>query len=526
MRDLEAAQVVYGNVETARSVQHRGGFQTVFRSVSHLTEDEVTQEIEPRLFFDSAAGQQSKHVFFTKGDKRVVLAQVIPLAGSDESGRGGLYLGHALVFPMEDFRRVHDNPFFIFDNFPFFKSVEEAVEAGGNELGDIPPARIHLPQLRTQNEYDGISREQLFQLCRFARQLLTSPGDDSSIGFYGSPANILDILRDLFLLLPTHLRSRCSFDTLFVGGNYGKTPYFALGLPAAQSRDRRFFCFNVERGEFMPSVEPGSPTSYDLWLKGILHPPLSEITGYVDDADRIAALLDGKKLNGDQRVENADSLLGFRSILETRLAEQVKTQLGDLLGDRILPQVLSWARDQGLAGLTPLTQGFSDNQLTGWVADAYEHYHEKPSTTELNELERLSSHNERSFLRLVYLRWSQRWPVLRTTLTRLEISASNRFKRWALATVPVQVQSVVRPGQGFFLELGLREGNEQAEETYALLSALVDNSTESPLTRDSTHSRAFPSATSPNPEQMMHTDSIKRLLSLLELLVGNSEEMK
>jgi hypothetical protein len=253
---------------------------------------------------------------------------------------------------------------------------------------------------------------------------------------------------------------------------------------------------------------------------------LSEIAGYVDDADLIAALLDGEQLSGDQRIENADLLLGFKSILETRLADQLKTQLGDLLGDRILPQVVSWARNQGLAGLTPLTRGFSDEQLTRWVADAYEHYHDKPSTTELEELERLTSHNERSFLRLVYLRWSRQWPVLRTTLRALEISASNRFKRWALATVPVQVQSVVRPGQGFFLGLGLHEGNEQAEETYALLSGLVDNSTESPLTCDSTHSDAPPSATSPNPEQMMHSDSIVRLLSLLELLVGNSEELK
>jgi hypothetical protein len=71
MGELEAAQVVYGNVEAARSVRHRGGFQTVFRSMSHLTDEEVAAEIEPRLFFDSsAAGQQNKHVFFTFYNKR------------------------------------------------------------------------------------------------------------------------------------------------------------------------------------------------------------------------------------------------------------------------------------------------------------------------------------------------------------------------------------------------------------------------------------------------------------------------
>jgi hypothetical protein len=524
MRELEAAQVIYGNVEAARSVRRRGGFQTLFRSGSYLTEDEVTSEIEPRLFFDLTCGQQNKHIFFPIGAKRVGLARVIPLAGTDESGRGGLFFGHALIFSREDFQKAKNNPFSIFDNFQFFKSIDEAVAAGGNELGDIPPVCIQLPE-PTEEEYDGLSREQLFRLCTFARGLLMSSERGSSIGFYGSSNNVLDILRDMFLLLPTHLRVRCSFDTLFAGGNYGRTPYFVFGLPAEHSRDRRFFCFDVARGEFMPSLEPASPTSYDLWLKMMLQPRLAEVSGRVDDADRIASLIDGGQTSADQPLENEDALLPFWPILETRLSKQVKTQIGDLLGDRILPRVFAWARHQGVAGFAPLTQGFSFDQLLGWVEDAYEHYHEEPSIAELDELERLSSRNERSFLRPIFLRWSRQWHALRIALRTLETAQSNRFKRWALATVPVHAQSVVRPGQGFFLGLGIREGSTQAEETYEVLSALLDTSTESLLPTDptATDSDTHRSTTLPESEQTIPAGSITSLLCLLELLVKNEE---
>jgi GTPase-associated protein 1 len=164
MKRLEAAQVVYGNVEAARSARRQGGFQVLFRSSSHLTEDEVTREIEPRLFFHAGAGQHTKRVFSVISGDRTVLAQVIPVAGTDEHGRHGLYFGHALVFSKNDFGKIDNNPFLIFDSFPFFTSIEEATAGGGNERGDISPVSISLPRLTTHVEYDGISRDQLFEL--------------------------------------------------------------------------------------------------------------------------------------------------------------------------------------------------------------------------------------------------------------------------------------------------------------------------------------------------------------------------
>jgi len=526
MRTLQAAQVVYGNVEAGRSPQGRGGFQTLFRSSSHLTEHEVTQEIEPRLFFDSRGAPQTKHVFFRISNDRVVLAQVTSLTTTDEYGRTGLYIGHALVFVAEDFLKLGNNPFPIFNAFTFFDSVDQATSAGATEQGDIPPALVQLAEHEGHREYDGLSREQLSHLCMFANESLRSSVPASPIGFYGEANKILDILRDSFLLIPAQLRLGCSFDTRFIGGTFGKTPYFFLGFPADEPRDRRFACFDVEECEFTPPVVLQSPTSYDLWLKWMLRPPLSDIANSVDDAVRITALLDGRQPRGDQRATaNTDSLLAFRPILEMRLRAQLKDQMGEALSDRILPQVFTWARQQGLEIIGPLTQGFSDDQVEGWVSGAYERYYEKPTTSELEHLERLSSKNQKSFLRLIYLRWNQQWPDLRTALDSVEISVSNRFKRWALATVSAFARPIANPEQGLSLGLCFGAADPQSSDTFGLIAALLDVSPE-PLLDALTNRPADPLVDLARPEQMQHLkpNSIKHLLSLLELLVNRIDE--
>lgn len=519
MRKLEAAQVVYGNVEAARSARRQGGFQVLFRSSSHLTEDDVTREIEPRLFLDVEVGQQTKRVFSVIGGDRIVLAQVIPVAGTDEHGRHGLYFGHALVFSKNDFRKVDNNPFLIFDSFPFFTSIDEAIARGGNDRGDIPLVSISFPLRITQDEYDGLSREQLFELTRFSRRLLKSTEHGSSLVFYGNAGNVFDILRDMFFLLPTQLRFRCSFDTLFAGGNYGKTPYFAFGLPLDHSRERRFAGFDVERGELSPAAEPASLTSYDLWLKWMLKPPLAEIAGYTDEAVRIAAVLDGEYFARDQRPGNVYSLLPFRAIVEQRLEKQVKRQIGEVLGDRILPQVFSWAREEGAAALDLLGRDFSRQQLDGWLTEAYENYHERLSTTELEQLGRASAGVQRTFLRLVYLRWTCQWNELRMMLRSLETSASDHFKKWALATMSAQVQPITsrQQGHGFLFGLNFATEGEEAGETSALIAALLDVSIDANGLGDT-------QSLTDTSEPMSKPDTIKNLLGLIALLVDHRQK--
>jgi len=519
MRSLEAAQVVYGNVEAARSAQHRGGFQVLFRSSANLTEEDVTREIEPRLFFDAGVEGQTKRVFSVISGDRIILAQVIPVAGTDEHGRHGLYFGHALVFSKDDFRKVDNNPFLIFDSFPFFTSIEEAIVGGGNDGGDIPPVSISLPRLTTHVEYDGMSREQLFELSKFSLGLLRVTEHGSSIVFYGDAGKVFDILRDMFFLIPSHLRFSCSFDTLFAGGSYGKTPYFALGLPADHSRERRFASFDVEQGELSPSAEPVSLTSFDRWLRWMLKPPLVEISDYVDEAVHIASLLDGEHFAKDQRLENAYSLLPFRAIVEKRLEKRLITQVGEVLGNRILHHVLSWARGQGVAALDLLRRDFGREQLDGWLTAAYKNYYERPSTTELEQLGRFSAENQKSFLRLIYLRWARQWPELRVILTALDTTASDRFKKWALATMSAHVQPVAnrQHEHGFLFGLNLATEGEEARETSALIATLLDVPID-------VNGLADAQPLTDNSEPMFKPNTIKNLLGLVALLMDKRQE--
>ena len=251
----------------------------------------------------------------------------------------------------------------------------------------------------------------------------------------------------------------------------------------------------------------------------MLKPPLAEIAGCVDQAVRVASVLDGEHFAADQRLGNVDSLLPFRAIVEQHLEKQVKRQIGEVLGDRILPQVFTWAREKGAAALDLLRGDFNRQQLDGWLTEAYENYHERLSTTELEPLDRVSAGDQRTFLRLVYLRWTCQWPELRVMLRSLETSASDHFKKWALATMSAQVQPVAnrQQGHGFLFGLNLATEGEEAGETSALIASLLDVSIDANGLGDT-------ESLTDNSEPMSKPDTIKNLLGLIALLVDHRQK--
>lgn len=524
MSIVPAAQVVYGNVELDRSPQHRGGFQTLFRTSSYLTDDEITQEIEPRLFFISPPAEQIKHVFFTTSRKHVVLGQVLSLTAKDEYGRTGLYFGHALVFSEEDFNRLDNDPFHVFDNFEFFNSVEQAMTKGGSELGDIPTAQVSLCKSTTRKTSEILSREQLLQLCIFAQRLLRSDVPTAAIGFYGEAGKTLEILRNLFSLIPVPSRIRCSFDTFFSGGTFSKTPYFAVGLTADQPQDPRFACFDVAQGAFISNIDGDPYSSYDLWLQWMLQPPLSDVARQADEAYRVLAFLEGQQISKDQLGKpNKDSLVVVRPILERRLGEQLKTKIGDMVGSRILPHVLSWVLEQDISVLRSLTQGFPEHQLDAWVLAAYEQNYEKPSAPELQQLDKVSLSNPRSLLRLIFLRWTQQWHLLKTTLKVVDITTSNRFKRWALATISARAQPILDAEHGLLLGVGIYAGHDQTGEESEVLATLLDISSEQLLVRKADTSADLQITPFVSPLNLQGV-SMKHLIDLLSLLLPSVDE--
>lgn len=475
MSVIQAAQVIYGNVEADRSPQHRGGFQVLFRSFSRLSEDQVTREIGPRLFFASTNPHQEKHCFFAMPSGGVVVARCVPVVGTDQFSRKGLYLAHALVFSREDFLRLANNPFRILDHFQFFSSFEEASIASTGEGGDIPLAQIPFSSSYGHDASGAVSREHVLNLLILAYRFALSQSGEGAIGFYGEASKMLSILRFLFILLPIRLRTKCTFDTFFVAGSPGRMPYWAVGFPESQNRDPNFLPFEIERNSFGASIELQSKNAFESWLRWMLAPPLSDLSKHIDEAFYVSEFLDGRRLAGSTLEQaNPALLIGFQPFLENRLREGLRTQIGETLCERLFPQAIAWLGQQGLAALAPIAEGFSVKQMELWLCDAYISSYDKPATTELRQLERFLSRNQQSMLWMIYLRWTDQWPALRSVLRSAEPAVARHFAKWALATVQAALRSTAEPGM--LLSLGLYTEGDHLQETVNVLSAILDKS--------------------------------------------------
>ena len=508
MRFVPAAQVVYGNVEVDQSPHNRRGFQVLFRSFSRLTEDDVTRDIEPRLFFVSENQQSPKYCFYTIPDGRAVVARCVQVTGTDQFSRKGLHLAHALVFSKEDFREFDNNPFQVFDQFQFFNSFEEARAAASGGAGDIHLARVSSLAPYRRDTTCPISREQFLSLLILAYRFTCSQNQEGTIGFYGQGDKMLNILRSLFYLLPIRLRTKCTFDTFFVEGRLGRMPYWAVGFPENQSRDSRLYQFELERESFGVSIDVQPKTAFESWLTWMFAPPLSDLSKQVDEALYVSELIDGKRLRGgvSEQANAKQLLIGFQPFLEGRLRERLRTQIGEELCERAFPQALAWLGRQGLAALTPIAESISAQQVEQWLSDAYLTSYEKPLPSEIQAIERFSSRNQRSILPLIYLRWTNQWSPLRSALRSADTEITRGFTKWALASV----QAFVRPGAqpGTLLSLGLYAEGDALLEAANLLGALLDRSPEEIL---STSSAEGTGQTSQIP--------IEQLISLYALIV-------
>jgi hypothetical protein len=341
-----------------------------------------------------------------------------------------------------------------------------------------------------------------------ANRFAHAQNQDGSIGFYGEAAQMMNILRSLFSLLPIRLRAKCTFDTFFVRGSIARMPYWAVGFPATESRDPQFFTFEVERESLSESIDVQSKTAFEFWLRWMFTPPLSDLSKHVDEALYVSEVLDGRRLSGDASHAITKLLIGFQPLLEDRLRERLRTQIGEALCERVLPQALAWlGQQQGLAALTAITEGASGQQLEQWLVEAFSVLDEKPSASELKDLEKFAFRNQPSMLSLIHLRWTGQWQPLRSALRTADPAMRRRFAKWALAPV----RALVRPTSqtGVLLSLGLYAEGDELQETASLLGAILDKSPDEILLTSS--------ADAGRPREI----PIEQVISLYALIVEN-----
>lgn len=493
---VQAAQLIYTNVEEEQSPRKRRGYQTLFYTKSWLSDAEVL-EIESRLFYVPKERRPNKHVFFSTETGKQCVARIVPLQDADQFGRTGRYFAHVLAFTPEAFSLIENNPFVVFRNSSFLTSVEESLMAGDFSSGDIasvvlaPEAITH-----TSSLIATLDRTQLQTLLILASQAERLRSERQALGFIGDPDSIFDLLENLFDLIPKSLRPLCSFDTLFVEGRLNRVPCWAVGLPSEQSRQPNILPIDLNTGSFLRDVRYEPQGIYGRWIMEALQsathpipPPVpaqiwrthlcSDLARTKDSAFDLAEWFEGRHIYGSS-ADKVDAVLyavfltlGAKE-LEKRTLDRLKCDVGAALSERIAPYALEWVKRQGIAAIPALESGLPSELVLEWLTEALETTSIAPSIAESSQIDALLSLRDNPRLRLVHLRWAKRWEDLALELAQRNDAEFEAFARWALGTLPLSVQWGTSCG-----ELGVMFGPQfiwkerDARDCRDLISALI-----------------------------------------------------
>jgi hypothetical protein len=499
MTSISADQLIYTNVEADRSPSNRRGYQVLFYTHDGLSDAEVVA-IETRLFYrPPEAGnrgetaemprQPTKHVFFQTKTGKIVLAQIAPLPETDKFGRSGRCFAHALIFSPDAFAQFENNPFVVFQRFPFWTTVEQAFRAGDPKNGNIPPTEVSSERLGRQNNSLSLikDRETLLLLTTQAARLLENR---RAIGFVGQTGEIFQLLEALFDLIPPPSRLQCSFDTLFTGGTLNRAPYWAVGFPSAPPRQPNLHLFDLEARQFTGDVSAEPTGAFERWLIHVTteteaNPQFADIAEHIEPACWLGRWFDGESLDLRtlEALEAVDLML-FQSFdelnpntLEERVTEQLQKQVGDALGERIFDQAFSWVRKQGAGTPRHLEGGFDIERLQNWIFGIYDDSPNRPEPQELQNLRQFLEVHPHVRLRLIYLRWARDWQSLTEDLLNLEKQDLNWFAKWAFRTVQSEVTWGIRhDDQGLSFGPIVKTEKQDSEDCRHLLLTLLDMS--------------------------------------------------
>jgi hypothetical protein len=500
---LRPGQLIFTHVEADQSPARRGGHQVLFYTRDRLPTPAEVFEVERRLFYLAGGEAPTKRVFFTTPAGVVVVANVVALSDADALGRRGRYFAHALLFAAEEFARLGNNPFPVFERFPFLEEVKpaqdrkraEEVQGSSRDPRDIgPPAEHILTDWASEtltNDPNGWAGQadfaRLWRLGARAEQFLEGK---RSLAFSGAPAQMYELLRVLFELLPPAARARCTFDTHFQGGTLGRTPYWAVGLPAGEARQANVFTFDLAARRFLqePPCPPGTAAEEEVLSRP--HADLASWRRGVALPARLEAWLDGGGRDDDLLGEVDEELFG-RFLkprpalpgLEKEVQEQLSRHLGPALAGRdfIRNKAWAWVRRPGATVLGSLREGLPLEQVAGWALGCFRaEGARRPAPEELEGLERLVAQLRKRGprelyreCRLVCLRWAGAWERLAEKLRAADDAAFRQFVYRAMETALLGLRWQAR-----FSAQGVMFGPcftaEQPEDGFHLFEAILD----------------------------------------------------
>lgn len=459
---IRAAQLVYSNVEAEHSPTRRRGFQ-VWLCSPRLKDHqrEIARRLEDFQWptADAAANHLTERLTFFRsiaGD--FVIARTVPLAERDALGRAGRFHAHAVAIPFDEFAKIGNDPFRVFEHFPFQSDPITEIASGAWQSGVLPEELIWvgLPVPDDSAITEGIQHA-LPLLARW----LDGPHDPRPIALAVPPDRITHFLRALFRALPPGLRAKATFDTLSTGQALNTLTYrFAGGYDAATVRDwpyRRAYRLDIATGEFAtPPTPPQHPA-----LERLARTWESELALTDEDRESSYQLLKAIRDNTAAVVPTEVSTKAIELVGaagdDAGITQQVRERLtADLVFPSLVPLVESAARRwigpftrEAIARLTSriptelLAEWLFEHVNTTAVAPAVGADLERWSAMQLANSEVAALHEVAAKLYLIGLRVQ---PTVTTRLTELRSQPGwakfidEWFRDWFLTRTPIRDQ--------------------------------------------------------------------------------------
>lgn len=267
-----AEQLVFARVEAPYSPNHRGGFQTVYRSQG--LRPNVVEEIEKRVrCYHIQRDQPVERIQFFQVGGAYGLSQTVPIPGHpeivDRMGRDGAFMVHCLLLDRTDLAAIDCNPFHVFaSRDSFYRSLEPLIDEFGQATGRASRRKLHIRrQPFPEITWPADAMESLAR-STFSARRMTQEGD--SVLIMGDQAAIREALQLAFCLIPPSTRATCTFDSHIAGCPTPPGSYWAVGSTSRTSRDW-FIEVDASNQCVVRGQVPDVPDNeYARWLTPIL----------------------------------------------------------------------------------------------------------------------------------------------------------------------------------------------------------------------------------------------------------------
>jgi len=484
MVTLKAWQHIYANVEVEQSPQRRRGFQTLFYTRSALTEAEI-EKMESRLAYFSGERlslspsdtNPRKLVFYRTDNNNIAVGQCVPLTGEDRFGRGGRYIAHSLIFPPEQFERIGNNPFAIFQHFRFITTVEEALSRGDVNTGDIGEVTLEAPsELNAEVGLVEQWREAgLKQLAMSALEAEQLSHERTSLAFYGAAEEIEQAILTAFLFLPPPLRLLCSFDTYFHRCNINATYFWAVGF-STQATAPNFIPVDAGARRILKEIDYPVESPYQRWaFHAISSGDTSDVFGNQAKAYALSEFL--MRQDDNCPVSTFRTLRQFfnvnRADVEAKLHQLLSDKLPLPLANRLMPAYQSLPADKIL---NYFRDGFEITELATQLDHIYlELLPDTPNRTEINALGKLLKQFDHRSLRLLHACWKRQREPLQRALMELSDEEYREFVEFALQWNLAKAEYLIINGKGeLFLDIYLPYLQPDDKNIVRLAQGLLD----------------------------------------------------